>query len=157
MGGTLHYVGQKPAIGTEVLITVDSVNTPHGIWIGELTELGNDYSPVGEYPPTCACAARIIDPKIKATKHADRFERFPTTNYNVYEPLAAMHLLLQYREEDKAETRGLNKRLEIERGVFHGVLKAMVSDKGFDKLEALLESFLERFEEGVDYFQMLTR
>ncbi|MFZ2804688.1 MAG: hypothetical protein WA001_05740 [Patescibacteria group bacterium] len=139
-------------VNSRVFIVVDDTKihgctkSPRGFWMGKLIEVGQttEYAECSDTP----CTAIITDPEVKKSPtNAKFFNKQPNLPYDAYTPCAAIEFLLRKREEDRREINGLNKRLDIERSVFHGALKAMVSDKGFDKLEALLESFIERLEE----------
>lgn len=146
--GTLYLEHEWPIDSTTVLIVVDSVNTPTGVWEGKIIEASDDaknVSPTIERhtPGTrwTHCKAQITDPRAPKAYQG----REPHLNYSVYMPNLGMKYLMGQLVEAKAETKGLKHRLEIERSVFHGALKAMVSSDSFAKLEKLLSDFIRNF------------
>ncbi|KKR03856.1 MAG: hypothetical protein UT32_C0039G0001 [Parcubacteria group bacterium GW2011_GWC2_39_14] len=142
MGGMLHFRGDLlPPVGTLVVIRVDSVNSPTGIWKGQLLEVGNSvYSPRGkEVDFQVSCRAMILD------LGGEHNGCIPAENYQVYSGEAATDFFMRELAQRKEETRSLEKRLVIEREVFHGVMKALTSRESFTELKKLLDDFLSRF------------
>lgn len=146
MGGILYFVGEKPAVGTRVMITVDGANSPTGIWDGELVEVGDGadkaINPATDLPGTLwtQCKAKITDPRDISGYQG----REPHLNYQVYVESVGGYYLRHRLVDAKTEIRGLKNHLEIERGVWHAALKAMVSSEAMTRLEKILSDFLAK-------------
>ncbi len=132
MSGTLEYLGEKPKVGDRVYIHVDQVNSPTGFWVGELVSIGKQWE-----SGTCACQAKIIDPKAK-------MNGFPSINYRVYDAHRAVEWQLEARAKDRKEINALKRRMQIEGQTYRAALKAIASPQGFEGFKALLDDFLGR-------------
>ena len=147
MGGVLYYdAGTKPAIGTGVIIIVDAVNKPTGMWDGELihvtmgdSELVRDDQSLPD-ARWARCIAKIADSK--APKDYQGCE--PHVNYHVYIATSGIQYLRGRLAQANTEIRGLKVRMGIERGVWHAALKAMVCPDAFGQFKRILDEFLER-------------
>ncbi len=133
-----------------VLIVVDDVNQPTGTWLGELVEVTEAPNPTsfndtrGKF--WAPCWVVITDPRCPDRDSAG--ERSPGRNYTAYLlPEAAMpvyRLLTGRIDAQLGEIRGLKKRIDIERDVFHGVLRALVDRAEASKLIERLTALLDR-------------
>ena len=120
MSGTLISNGTVPKEGGKVVIFVNEVNSPTGIWEGVFIKVGRYYgAEVGI--SSLECVAQVIDPR--APKEWQNRE--PHVNYDVKTYEEAFPDLVKAIEEQKQEVKGLKKRMKIERDVLHGALKAM--------------------------------
>ena len=140
MPGVLYYEQTKPIAGAEVVIVVDEANKPSGIWEGKLTTI-NDPN-IHPMCHTCdaECRAAIID----ASAPVDYRGLEPKHNYRVYLKTSGTEYLQQRLDKAHTEIRGLKRRIDIERGVFHGTLKAIMSLDTLNKFQTIMEGFLTR-------------
>jgi len=134
----------------QVLVVVDDVNRPTGTWIGELIEVAGEMAPTGPKDTRgkfwAPCRVVITDPRCQDLDANGRC--VPSVNFTAYLlPEAAMpayRLLTGRIEANLGEIRGLKRRLEIERDVFHGALRALVDRVEASKLIERLTALLER-------------
>ncbi len=147
MAGTLYFEGLKPTVGTAVMVSVDEANHPTGFWDGELVEVGDDDKPAcydGEWnlkdTRWVHCRVRLTDPRVPREYANDE----PHLNYSVYPSTSGTQYLRKRLSQAGLEIRGLSRRLEIERSVWHAALKAIVSPEGFARFEKLLADFMVR-------------
>jgi len=142
----VYFCESKPKIGDAVIIVIDSANWPTGIWGGKLTCVGDGEaiaSPhVSLFPGAkwTHCKAIIIDPA--ASGEWPNAE--PRWNYDVYTAETAPHYFRFRIERANEEIRGLKRRIEIEREVFHGLLKSIVNAECLAKLEKFVNEFIAR-------------
>ncbi len=142
MNGTLKSkVFETPNINALVVIFVNDVNRPTGIWRGVLKETG-DYvgSVITGGLTDSPCRAEIWDDR--APKEWQNRE--PSVNYTVMSFERAFPELIAAIEEQKREVRGLQKRMKTERDVLYGAMKAMVSPETAQKLEELIGLLLKK-------------
>jgi hypothetical protein len=135
MGGSLITPEPGTVVpGTKVVIFVDSANQPTGIWEGEITNFYARY--IGSVQGQCSweCKAVITD-----SRASEKWlNKSPYFVYDVMFPNEALSRLFARIDESKQEINGLKKRLETERNVLYGAMKAMVSSDAMDKFfEAL--------------------
>lgn len=147
MSGLLFFDNLRPVVGAKLIIIVDSVNKPTGMWDGELITIGiND--PAALYEHACYlpdawwtfCNAHITDPQ--APREFIGHE--PTINYSAFLATSGSQYLRQRLHDANTEIRGLKRRMEIERSVLHGMIKAIFDPNSFSRLEKLLEEFITR-------------
>ncbi len=143
MSGVLYYQGDVlPKVHTRVIIIVDEVNHPTGIWDGVLMDTGRDYDPNDDVR-AIQCTARIND--TGAPVHYLGVE--PQVNYRVYVATPGTSYLRERLAREQAEVRGLKRRLDTERGVYHALFKTLVDSTGFARLERLLSDFIAKLNE----------
>lgn len=151
----LYFEGEVPKPGTPVFIVVNEVNHPTGIWRGVLEEVKDEpklLEPAVNYgmqPGTkyIACRAKLTDPRLLESSNKETrsyYNQRPYVNYEVFVATAGTYYMLKRLWEQQDETRGLKRRLDIERGVWHNALKAMVSSDAAEALKGILEEFLRR-------------
>ena len=143
MGGCLYFDGDDiPEVGTPVLIEVNSVNHPTGLWKGVLEKVvveaedargGNSHG-----SKWIRCDAKITAPGKKADN------RRPSVNYTVHVWTSGCAALLSRIKGHKTEIRGLERRIKIQRETYHGLMKALVDGSKFEELRKLLDEFLKR-------------
>ena len=142
MSGVLYFRNEKPVIGTGVLVVVDEVNKPTGIWNGVLEAVGVDQgTSIGFSSDVrwAVCNVRLNDPLVPKEYSAE-----PYVNYAVYVGSTAIDYLRKRLTDANTEIRGLKRRMEIERGVWHAALKVIVSPDALGQFNRILDEFLER-------------
>lgn len=148
MSGVLYFDGQKPAVGAKLVIIVDSVNKPTGIWDGELIAIQSSDFAVYAYqddhylPGTrwVSCNAYITGPQAPETLIGHE----PHVNYTAYLATSGGQYFRQRLNEAHTEIRGLKRHIEIELSSWHAMMKAIVNPETFPRLQQLLEEFLTR-------------
>ena len=123
-----------PTVGEKVVIFVDNANQPTGIWEGELISRGTYIGILihGEY--SWSCEAKITDSRVEKKW----LDQNPHLNYIVMYPDEALIPIFARVDEYRNEINGLKKRMENERNVLYGAMKAMVSNEAMQLfLEAL--------------------
>lgn len=148
--GDLYYQGEKPTVGTKVLVIVDEVNKPTGMWDGTLTEVG--MNEMVEYRgcdfSSVTCTVTLTDSLLlKDPLYGDFMNGEPHVNYSVYVATAGSDYLRKRLANANTEIRGLKRRVEIERGVWHAALKVITNAEAFEQLRKLLEDFQHSFFE----------
>ncbi len=141
----LQFVGEKPQVGTKVIIVVDDVNSPTGIWNGTLMEVheeSHDRTGPGSLPGEkyCRCVAHITDPKAPEEYQG----RAPHLNYDAYVVSSGTEYLRARLADAKNEIKGIKHRAQIERETWHAALKAITHPDSLKGLKAVLEDFLKR-------------
>ena len=148
MGGILYFDNPRPLVGAKVIIIVDRVNTPSGIWDGELISIAADDHEVLQHryylPRTrrALCTTRITDPR---TPHG-LVGCEPDVDYSVYPATSGAHYFRERLNNANTEISGLKRRMEIERNSWHAMMKALVNPEAFSRLQKLLEEFLARLD-----------
>ena len=144
MSGVLYFDDPIPDVGAKLLVIVDSVNRPTGAWDGELIAVRGDSSMVHSHPyhlPTTrwvVCNAIITDSQ--APRESVGYE--PSVNYTAYIATSGSQYFRQRLFAANAEIRGLKRRMEIEKAIWHDMIKAVVGPHNFSRLEKLLGNFL---------------
>lgn len=146
MSGVLYFDDTKPVVGAKLIILVDRVNKPAGVWTGELITIRDDDDVV--YPHSdflrdtrwVYCTAKITDPQAPEEFAGQE----PVINYRAYIATSGTHYFLKRLDDANIEIRGLKRRMEIERHSWHAMMKAIVNPDAFPKLQKLLEEFLTR-------------
>ena len=142
----LLFDDSRPVIGAKLIVIVDSVNSPTGMWNGELITIESNDWALSEHPyylhdtRWALCKAHITD--LQAPR--DFIGHEPIVNYSAYLATSGSQYLRQRLLDTNTEIRGLKRRMEIERSVYHAVFKAIVDVNAFSRLEKLLEGFMTR-------------
>jgi len=136
--GALRFNGEKPSVGTKVLVVVEAGNHPIGIWDGELTGVYGDDNPVESLGVRqLGCRAQITDPRAPWKGEA-------YLHYTVYVATNGTDYLRKRLADTNEEVRGLQRRIKIERDSWHAMLKAIVNTDALDRFEGILTEFLAR-------------
>ena len=144
MSGVLYFDDPMPAVGAKLLIIVDSVNRPTGAWDGKLVAVKGDSDVAYLHPyhlPTTrwvVCNAIITDSQ--APRESVGYE--PSVSYTAYIATTSSQYFRQRLFAANAEIRGLKRRMEIEKAVWHDMIRAVVEPHNLLRLEKLLGDFL---------------
>lgn len=133
--------GEPLVPGAEVYVSVGDRGFPCGVYTARVTEV---IGPAREGSNLFECIAILTDPDLHTGAAATYVGREPRGEYLILDQRQAVVKFRQLRDEAHQEVRGLKRRIEIERAAFHALIKSLVSDVAFEKLEALLERLVSK-------------
>jgi len=137
MGGIIHFLGSEaPTIGANVMIVVDSVNRPTGIWQGILTDIGETYQSSWEKGFGANCTAEIINPAGSPI--------IPRVNYSVYLATAGTDYLIEKIAELEEKMKKLQNKARIEKEMSMALFKSAVNPDFANEFKKIMKELLGR-------------
>lgn len=134
MGGTIHFgIGEMPKIDEKVIIEVDSVNRPTGLWEGILIEIGERQQSSWDKDFWANCTA-----KISSTNE------IPHVNYNVYPANAGTKHLMKKNAKLEETIKKLQKESQIEKQMSMAIFKSAVNPDFADEFKEIMKELLGR-------------
>jgi hypothetical protein len=140
MPTALYYNDEfLPPIGTVVTIKVNSANHPTGNWLGVIDSYIGPETTLRPGEKWVMCEVMLTDPNL-----SDEWcGKSPSLNSTAYVETQGTCALRVDLNTAKKEIAALRKRLDLERDMFHGLMRALIGSTGLENLKIVLKDFIE--------------